>query len=140
MSCTFDRERDRSLMLCTVSGDSSRKNFTSLGNIMSQLCSILVADRAVFSAENTDLSSSSRGSSSGTIFFSVSVIVRVCHDQFSSFASSAGAASSAVASTAASSPFSSLRTIRYLRTLSMMRTCLSISAGAVGSASNSTKK
>lgn len=33
MSCSFDRYSERSLMLCTVPGDPSRKNLSSLGNI-----------------------------------------------------------------------------------------------------------
>ena len=58
MAGTLDGGRQLTLMLCAVARDSSRKDFSSFGDISFQLVNVLVADRIVLAAENTDFLSS----------------------------------------------------------------------------------
>lgn len=58
MSCALDRNRKRSLVLRAVSGDSSGKDLSSLGNISAKLIAVLVIDYIIFAAEYTDFLSS----------------------------------------------------------------------------------
>ena len=58
MASTLDRCCQLALMFCTVSGDSSRKDFSSLGDISLQLIDVLIADLIILAAENADFLSS----------------------------------------------------------------------------------
>lgn len=51
MAGTLDSRCQLTLMLCAVSGNSSRKNFASLGDISLQLVDVLIADLIVLAAE-----------------------------------------------------------------------------------------
>ena len=65
VSCSLDCYCKSSLMLCTVSCDSSRKDFSSLGNILLKLCYVLVIDLVIlFTTEYADFFSSAGRSSS----------------------------------------------------------------------------
>ena len=65
VSCTLDRYSERSLVLCAVAGDSSRKNLASLRDVSLELSGILVIDRLCLrAAEYADLSSSADSCSS----------------------------------------------------------------------------
>ena len=71
MSCSLDSGRDRSLMFCTCSGDSSRKDFSSLGDISLQLIDVLIADLIILAAENADFLSSVESAFSSETTFTV---------------------------------------------------------------------
>ena len=77
MSCSLDCYCKSSLMFCTVSCDSSRKNFSSFRNIFLLFCYILVIDLVIFfSTEYADFfSSASRTSSLKSAFRSASLFV-----------------------------------------------------------------
>ena len=62
VSCTLNRYCQRTLMLCTVSRDSSGKDLTPLRYISFQFISILVIDYIIFATENTYLFSSAHSS------------------------------------------------------------------------------
>ena len=64
MSCSLNFNCKSSLMFCTVSCDSSWKDFTSFRNIFSEFCYILVIDFIIFfTAEYTNFFSSASASS-----------------------------------------------------------------------------
>ena len=64
MTCSLDRYGKRSLMLCTVAGNSSRQDLAALGNVFPKLCYILVIDLIVLcSAEHSDFFSSAAAAS-----------------------------------------------------------------------------
>ena len=59
MTCSLDRNGQRSLMSGAVAGDAARKNLSSLGNIFLQCSDILIVNRLrILRAEHTDFSSS----------------------------------------------------------------------------------
>ena len=59
MACSLDRYGKRSLMLCTVACDSSRKDFSSLRYVSLELVYVLVIDLVVlFATEYADFLSS----------------------------------------------------------------------------------
>ena len=65
MSSSLDCYRQSSLMLSAVSGDSSWKDLTSLRDVLSQLCYILVIDLVIlFATEYTYFFSSASAASS----------------------------------------------------------------------------
>ena len=67
MTCSLNSNSQSSLMFCTVSCDSSRKDLTSLRNIFSEFCYILVIDLIVFfTAEYTVSSARTPGSATGS--------------------------------------------------------------------------
>ena len=82
MTCSLNCNRQCTLMLCTVSGDSSGKDLASLRNILAQLSCILVIDLIIFfAAEYANFFSSASASSlHGRIRSFASVIVS--HDGF----------------------------------------------------------
>jgi len=64
MSSSLNCYCKSSLMFCTVSCDSSWKNFSSFRNVLSQFCYIFVVDLIVFfTAEYTNFFSSTKRSS-----------------------------------------------------------------------------
>ena len=65
MTCPLDGNRQCSLMLRTVAGDSSRKNLTSLGYISFQLIGILIVNYTILlPSEYTYFFSSAHAASS----------------------------------------------------------------------------
>ena len=52
MTCTLDRNGDRSLVLCAVSCDAARKDLAALRDVSLELCGVFVIDDIVFSAED----------------------------------------------------------------------------------------
>ena len=54
---------DCSLMLCAGTGYTTRKDLTSLGNVLTQLCGILVIDSVVLTTEYANLFSSTAAAS-----------------------------------------------------------------------------
>ena len=71
VTCSLDSNSQSSLMFCTVSGDSSRKDLSSLGNVSFQFVNILVIDLVIlFATEYANfLSSASASSLHGRIAF-----------------------------------------------------------------------
>ncbi len=63
MTGSLDRNRQRSLVLCAVSCDSSRKDLPALGDKSLELVGILVVNDIILSAEHTNLFSSVHGAS-----------------------------------------------------------------------------
>ena len=55
MTCSLNRCRQRSLMLCTVAGNTTGKNLPSLRYVSFQLVGILVIDYVILAAEYTNL-------------------------------------------------------------------------------------
>src|SRR5699024_9632693 len=81
VTCSLDSNCQSSLMFRTVSCDSSGKNLSSFGNILSQFCYILVIDLIIFfAAEYTNFFSSASASSlHGRVRSFASI---VSHDSF----------------------------------------------------------
>ena len=77
VTCSLDSYCQSSLMFCTVSCDSSRKDFSSFRDISLQFVYILVIDFVVFfTTENADFfSSASAASSLEAAFWTISFIV-----------------------------------------------------------------
>ena len=73
MTCSLDGYGQGSLVLCTVAGDSSGKDFSSLRYVAFQLVYVLVIDLVVlFSAEYANfLSSASASSLHGRVSISI---------------------------------------------------------------------
>ena len=63
MSCSLNSYGKRSLMLCTITGDSAGKNFSSFRYISFQFVCILVIYHIIFAAEYTDFFSSAHSAS-----------------------------------------------------------------------------
>lgn len=78
VSCSLYRNRQSSLMLCAVSGNSSRKDFSSLRNISLQHCRVLVIDHTVLvSTEHTNFLSSA---SAFSLHLRISLVTFIkCH-------------------------------------------------------------
>ena len=76
---SLDRDGQRSLVGSAVSGDAARKDLTSLGDISSQRCNILIIDRLrALCTEHADFSSSANaaGLPGPLAFRSVTLIKR----------------------------------------------------------------
>ena len=75
---SLDRDGQRSLVGSAVSGDAARKDLTSLGDISSQRCDILIIDRlCALCTEHTDFSSSAHAArSSGSLAFGSVTLVK----------------------------------------------------------------
>ena len=83
VTCSLDRYSERSLMLCTVACDSSRKDLTSLRDVSLELVYILLIDLVVlFTTENANFFSSAHAASS--LHRSIASILIECH-YYSSF-------------------------------------------------------
>ncbi len=79
MTCSLNSNCQRSLMFCTVSGDSSGKNLTSLRYVSFQFCDILVINLIVFfSTEYTYFFSSAAASSLHRRIRSLTSVI--CHE------------------------------------------------------------
>ena len=79
VSSTLDCYSQSSLMLCTVSGDTARKDLTSLGYVSLQLVNILVIDTCVlFAAEYTYFLSSTNAAGS-SLSRCIAAIFIECH-------------------------------------------------------------
>ena len=78
VTCSLDCDGQRSLVSCAVSGDAARKDLTSLGDISSQRCDILIIDRlCALCTEHTDFSSSAHAArSSGSLAFGSVTLVK----------------------------------------------------------------
>ena len=55
MACSLDRRCQRSLMSSACAGDAAGKDLPAFGDVLAQLCCVLIIDRAVLSAEDTNL-------------------------------------------------------------------------------------
>jgi len=81
VACTLDCKCDRTLMLCAVTCDSSRKDLAALRDVSLQLIDILVADFTVLAAEYADfLSSAESALLSSVSAFTAFAISLVSHN------------------------------------------------------------